>query len=145
MRWAECRTLYTGLYKELDALRLCPPEIKCMFHQIPLLPADKPVLSFIWRDMKRIEEPDIYEWQVLPFNITCSPCCAIYAFQWHIQDTSESHHFVDCVEQSFYAKKLSCSIHSKEEAKDLTDGLQQLLHTGGTEIRQWVSNITAII
>ncbi|XP_035990660.1 uncharacterized protein LOC118562391 [Fundulus heteroclitus] len=31
--------------------------------------------------------------------------------------------------------------HSKEEAKDLVDGLSQLLITGGFEMRQWASNI----
>lgn len=48
-------------------------DIKGMFHQIRLLPADKPVLRFIWRNMEREQEPSIYEWQVLPFGTTCSP------------------------------------------------------------------------
>lgn len=54
-------------------------DIRGMFHQILLLPADKLVRRFIWQDMQRTEEPRIYEWQVLPFGTTCSPCCAIYA------------------------------------------------------------------
>ncbi|KAI7812616.1 hypothetical protein IRJ41_005718 [Triplophysa rosa] len=54
-------------------------DIKGMFHQVRLLPGDKSVLRFIWRDMCREAEPDIYEWQVLPFGTTCSPCCAIYS------------------------------------------------------------------
>ncbi|KAG7464321.1 hypothetical protein JOB18_015372 [Solea senegalensis] len=45
-------------------------DTKGMFHQIRLLPADKPVLHFIWRNMKKTEEPKIYEWQVLPFGTT---------------------------------------------------------------------------
>lgn len=56
-------------------------DIKGLFHQICLLPADKPVLRFIWRNMEREKEPTIYEWQVLPFETTCSPCCAIYSLQ----------------------------------------------------------------
>ncbi|XP_058508983.1 uncharacterized protein LOC131475122 [Solea solea] len=121
-------------------------DIKGMFHQIRLLPADKPVLRFIWRDMKKTEEPKIYEWQVLPFGTTCSPCCAIYALQRHAQDTGESDsHLVDCVGQSFYVDNCLRSTHSKEEAKDLVDGLRQLLHTGGFEIRQWASNTPEVI
>ena len=64
-------------------------DIKSMFHQIRLLPTDQPLLRFLWRDMKRELEPTIYEWQVLPFGTTCSPCCAIYALQHHIQDQGE--------------------------------------------------------
>lgn len=45
-----------------------------MFHQVRLLPEDKPLLRFLWRDLKREEPPSIYEWQVLPFGTTCSPC-----------------------------------------------------------------------
>lgn len=120
-------------------------DIKGMFHQIRLLSANKPVLRFIWREMKRTEEPKIYEWQVLPFGTTCSPCCAIYALQRHIQDTSESNHLIDCVEQSFFVDNCLHSTHSKEEAKDLVDGLRQLLHTGGFEIRQWASNVPTVI
>ncbi len=122
-------------------------DIKGMFHQICLLPADKPVLRFIWRDMKRTEEPKIYEWQVLPFGTTCSPCCAIYALQRHVQHTSESsNHLVDFVEQSFYGDVFCLrSTHSKEEAKELVDDLRQLLNIGGFEIRQWASNVPTVI
>lgn len=119
-------------------------DIKGMFHQIRLLPADKPVLRFIWRD-RRTEGPKIYEWQVLPFGTTCSPCCAIYALQRHTQDTSESPHLLDCVKQSFYVDSCLRSTHSEEEAKDLVDGLRQLLHSRGFEICQYASNVPAVI
>ncbi|KAL4007047.1 ATP-binding cassette, subfamily C (CFTR/MRP), member 12 [Sarotherodon galilaeus] len=121
-------------------------DIKGMFHQIRLLPADKPVMRFLWRDMKRNEEPKIYEWQVLPFGTTCSPCCAIYALQQHVRDTCRSNHdLVHCVEQSFYVDNCLRSSHSQEEAKVLVDSLRQLLQTRGFEIRQWASNIPAVI
>lgn len=38
-------------------------DIKGMFHQVCLLPEDKPLLRFIWR-YKRDKPPDIYEGQV---------------------------------------------------------------------------------
>lgn len=49
------------------------------------------------------------------------------------------------VDQSFYVDNCLGSTHSKEEAKDLIDGLRQLLDTGGFEIRQWASNVPVII
>lgn len=49
-------------------------DIKAMFHQVRLLPADKLLLRFIWRDIKQDEKPLVPKWQVLPFGTTCSPC-----------------------------------------------------------------------
>lgn len=64
-------------------------DIKGMFHQVCLLPEDRPLLQFVWRDMKREESPDVFEWQVLPFGTTCSQCCATFAFQRHVTKNSE--------------------------------------------------------
>ena len=61
-------------------------DIRAMFHQIRLLPEDRSLVRFLWRDMDRDRPPDIYEWRVLPFGTVCSPCCAIYAVQRHIRD-----------------------------------------------------------
>lgn len=53
-------------------------DIRGMFHQVRLLPEDRPLLSFIWRDLRCENCPDVYEWQVFPFGTTSSPCCAIF-------------------------------------------------------------------
>lgn len=59
-----------------------------MFHQVRLLPDDMPSLRFLWRDLKPEQLPDVYQWQVLPFGTTCSPCRATYALQRHVVDHS---------------------------------------------------------
>ncbi|KAK0149995.1 hypothetical protein N1851_009229 [Merluccius polli] len=64
-------------------------DIRGMFHQVRLLPEDQPLLRFLWRDGEKEHSPDVYEWRVLPFGTTCSPCCATYALQRHVQDHSE--------------------------------------------------------
>lgn len=64
-------------------------DIRGMFHQIRLLPEDRPLLQFLWRDLKTKEPPNVYEWQVLPFGTTYSPCCAIFALQKHVPDHSQ--------------------------------------------------------
>lgn len=60
-------------------------DIKSMFHQIRLLPDDRPLLRFLWRHLDREARPGVYEWQVLPFSTTSSPCCAICVVQAHAQ------------------------------------------------------------
>lgn len=61
-------------------------DIKAMFPQVRLLPEDRPLLRFLWRDLKVDEPPKVFEWQVLPFGTTCSPCCATYALQRHVTE-----------------------------------------------------------
>lgn len=86
-------------------------DIKGMFHQVRLLPEDHPLMRFLWHDLKRDTQPDVFEWQVLPFGTTCSRCCAIYALQPHVHDHSQDgedvrqavdgHFYIDNWLQSF--------------------------------------------
>lgn len=39
-------------------------DIKAMFHQVCLLPEDKPILRFVWLDLCRDVPPVVYEWQL---------------------------------------------------------------------------------
>ncbi len=120
-------------------------DIKGMFHQVRLLPGDKSVLRFLWRDMCREAEPEINEWQVLPFGTTCSPYCAIHALQYHVQGHKDDiTDLVDIVEHSFYVDNCLHSVPTTSEAKAIVDGLCQLLSKGGFEIRQWACNVPSV-
>ncbi|KAK7891694.1 hypothetical protein WMY93_023657 [Mugilogobius chulae] len=94
-------------------------DIRGMFHQVRLLPEDCPLLRFLWRDLQFQKPPKIYEWRVLPFGTTCSPCCAIFALQ---------KHFV-----------------IRTGGSALVDKLQSHLADGGFELRQWASNRPSVI
>ncbi|XP_026094149.1 uncharacterized protein LOC113066497 [Carassius auratus] len=116
-------------------------DIKGMFHQIRLLPEDRPLLRFLWRDLNPQDPPNIYEWQVLPFGTTCSPCCAIFALQKHILDHSQPGEDVrHAVLKSFYVDNFLQSFTSVEAGKGLVDKLRSLLAEGGFDLRQWSSN-----
>ena len=113
-------------------------DIKAMFHQVRLLPEDRPLLRFVWRDLKKDMPPDIYEWQVLPFGTTCSPCCATFALQRHVIDNSSPDEDVRfSVERCFYVDNFLQSLPSVEDARQLVDKLRALLSSAGFEIRQW--------
>ncbi|KAK7915538.1 hypothetical protein WMY93_011299 [Mugilogobius chulae] len=103
------------------AVAVCS-DIKGMFHQVRLLPEDKTLLCFLWRNLQTEKPPSIYVWQVLPFGTTCSPCCATFALQKHVFDHSQEEH------------------PTAEEAKHLVDKLKALLAAGGFDLRQWASN-----
>ncbi|XP_067308995.1 uncharacterized protein [Pseudorasbora parva] len=117
-------------------------DIRGMFHQVRLLPEDKPLLRFIWRNMRREDSPDIYEWQVLPFGTTCSPCCATFALQTHVRSQQPGNEEVlQSIERSFYVDNCLQSLATAMEAKQLIDKMIPLLASGGFEIRQWASNV----
>ncbi|XP_051791369.1 uncharacterized protein LOC127529975 [Erpetoichthys calabaricus] len=121
-------------------------DIRGMFHQIRLLPEDKPLLRFVWRNLESSISPLIYEWQVLPFGTTCSPCCAIFALQRHVMDNTESGDEIrSLVERNFYVDNYLQSLPSTPRAKQLIDKLRDLLSNGGFDLRQWTSNFPKIL
>ncbi|KAL3979043.1 ATP-binding cassette, subfamily B (MDR/TAP), member 9 [Sarotherodon galilaeus] len=121
-------------------------DIKGMFHQVRLLDEDKPFLCFLWRDMKVDEKPTIYQWQVLPFGTTCSPCCATFALQEHVKKHTEPGEDARLsIERNFYVDNCLQSLPSEGQAKKLVDRLQSLLLEGGFELRQWASNVHTVI
>lgn len=121
-------------------------DIKAMFHQVHLLTEDKPLLRFLWRDLKSESPPEVYEWQVLPFGTACSPCCVTFALQTHVCSHSGPEEDVrQAVERCFYVDNCLLSITSEEKAQYLVDKLRELLALGGSEIRQWASNVTSVV
>ncbi|XP_077361589.1 uncharacterized protein LOC144006560 [Festucalex cinctus] len=121
-------------------------DIKGMFHQVRLLPEDRALLRFVWRDFSQGEPPAVYEWQVLPFGTTCSPCCATFALQRHVYDNSQPEEDVRIsIERNFYVDNCLQSIPTVAEGKQLVDKLRALLASAGFELRQWASNEPEVI
>lgn len=121
-------------------------DIKGMFHQVRLLPEDRALLRFVWRDSTREEPPALYEWQVLPFGTTCSPCCATFALQRHDIDNSQPDEEVRfSVERCFYVDNCLQGVPTVVEAKHLVDKLRALLASAGFDLRQWASNEPEVI
>ncbi|KAK5870470.1 hypothetical protein PBY51_003412 [Eleginops maclovinus] len=101
---------------------------QAMFHQVPLLPEHRPLLRFVWRNLQREEKPDVYQWHVLPFGTTCSPCCATFVLQKHIKDHAEGNEdILQSIEQSFYVDNCLQSLSTPESAKLLVNKMRQCL------------------
>ena len=121
-------------------------DIKGMFHQVRLLPDDRPLLRFLWRDLKVDEPPRVFEWEVLPFGTTCSPCCATYALQRHATDHSQPEDIVRfSVDHCFYVDNCLHSVRTPEEAKQLVERLRELLSSAGFNLRQWACNEPSVL
>lgn len=116
-----------------------------MFHQVRLLPEDQPYLRFLWR-ITNTEPPDVYQWLVLPFGTVSSPCCATFALQTHVTNSSKPNGDVQtAVERCFYVDNWLQSLPSVEQAKPQADKLRGLLAEGGIELRQWASSHQKVI
>lgn len=117
-------------------------DIKGMFHQICLLPEDKPLLRFLWRNMQRENPVNVYEWQVLPFGT----CCATLAVLKHVCDHTLPDEDVHLsLERHIYVDNFLQSVPSTDKATELVNKLQALLSSGGFELRQWASNIPSVV
>ncbi|XP_067674964.1 uncharacterized protein [Haliotis asinina] len=96
--------------------------------------------------MDQTVPPNIYEWQVLPFGTTCSPCCAIYALQTHSHGHKEENPDVyRSVATAFYVDNCLDSVPTAAEAKELVHDMSALLDKGGFHLRQWISNIPSVV
>lgn len=91
-------------------------------------------------------EPSIYEWQVSPFGTTCSPCCAIFTLQHHVQGCRGGlAELGDIVENSFYmiyriyVDNCLYSTPNPDDAKRVVDGLHQLLASNVPSMIQHLS------
>ena len=116
-------------------------DIKGMFHQVRLLEEDKPLLRFLWRDNPNDGHPSIYQWQVLPFGTTCSPCCAIFALQQHVSEDPDAEEDVRySIERCFYVDNCLQSVATEEKARTIIIKLRTLLSRGGFDLRQWASS-----
>ncbi|XP_014876949.1 uncharacterized protein LOC106939156 [Poecilia latipinna] len=121
-------------------------DIRAMFHQIHLLPEDRSLLRFIWRDLHCEDPPEVYEWQVLPFGTTSSPCCAIFALQQHARNHQDNQpEVLQSVQQSFYVDNCLESFPTISTARERVDQLRTVLAEGGFDLRQWASNQPAVV
>lgn len=121
-------------------------DIKGMFHQVRLLPKDKPFLRFIWRDLQSENPPDVYEWQVLPFGTTSSPCCAIFALQYHAHSAEDRYPGLQqIISQSFYVDNCLTSFPTIPEAKQAINQLHSMLAEEGFDLRQWANSHPAVV
>lgn len=121
-------------------------DIRVMFHQVRLLPEDRPLLRFVWRNLQREKQPEIYQWQVLPFGTTSSPYSATFALQKHVKESAAGNEDVlQSIEHSFYVDSCLQSLPTAESAKLLVDKLRRCLAAGGFEIRQWASNFSSVV
>ena len=95
-------------------------DISQMYHQLLLLPEDRPLLHrFLWRDLDQSKEPEVYEFLRFIFGGQYCPFCAQYTWQTHA-DTHKCQFPLAAVavEKHCYMDDLMPSLPTMEEAKE---------------------------
>ena len=102
--------------------------VRAVFHQVCLLPEERPSLHFLWHNLKRDNLPDVYKWQVLCFGTTCSHCCAPFALQTHVHNSKGGNEdVVNSVTTRLYVENCLASLPTPLQVKQLIDKMRCVL------------------
>ncbi|XP_028410464.1 uncharacterized protein LOC114533078 [Dendronephthya gigantea] len=121
-------------------------DISQMFLQVGLAEKDRPFHLFLWRDLNKEREPEIYEFQRLPFGNTYSPFCAQYVLHSHAEKNKD--HFpkaADTVDNAMYVDDVLDSCETVQGAITLRQQTSELVSGAGFNLRKWMSNQADVI
>ena len=106
---------------------------------IPL--EDQHVHRFLWREMKTDREPDTYVKTVLTFRNKPAPAMAQIAMRKTIEEgESLSPHAAKKLTNNSYMDDILNSVHTVQQAQELTTGIDNVLEKGGFKVKEWQSN-----
>ncbi|XP_037051788.1 uncharacterized protein LOC119085478 [Bradysia coprophila] len=116
-------------------------DIKEMFHQVLVCPADQDSQRFLWRDGDINRNPDVYVMNVMTFGSSCSPSIAQWVKNKNASDFKEQFpRAYDAITRSHYVDDLIDNTHTEEEAVQLIQDVQFIHRHAGFEMRNFASN-----
>ena len=119
-----------------------------MYHQLMLLPEDRPLHRFLWRDLDQSKEPEVYEFLRFIFGGCYCPFCVQYAWQKHADTHKDEFPLAaSAVRNHCYMDDLMPSLPTTEEAKQTRQQLSKLGEKAGKgfHIRKWLSNRVEVL
>ena len=108
-------------------------DISKLYHRILIPLEDQRVHRFLWREMKTDREPDTYVKTVLTFRDKPAPAMAQIALRKTAEEgESLSSHAAKTLKNNSYMDDFLDSVHTLQEAQDLTTGIDNVLEKGGS-------------
>lgn len=104
-----------------------------MYHQIALLPEDRPPHKFLWRDLDTSNEPEVYEFLRYVFGVCYGPFCAQYVWQKHADD---KYPLAAAIVNNCYMDDLMPSLETVEEVKGVQRQFSEVGDKAGFHIRK---------
>ena len=116
-------------------------DISEMYMQIEIAKEDRSMLRFLWRDENQRGDPDIYEFQRLPFGVNVAPFVAQYVAQENAKlHGQEFPRAAETVLKSTYMDDSMDSVPSVEAGVKLHGELVKLWEKAGMKAHKWITN-----
>jgi hypothetical protein len=116
-------------------------DIAKMYHMIGITPPDQHVHRFLWRSFETDRKPDTYVKTVLTFGDRPSPTMAITAMHKTAELNKESQPAAaEAIINNAYVDDICDSVCSTDEANNLTTDIDEVLHSGGFHVKNWIKN-----
>lgn len=116
-------------------------DISKMYHQVMIPETDKHVHRFLWRSYEA-REPDVYVKEVVTFGDKPAPAMALTALRKTAAEGAAQYpDAANSLTKDSYMDDICTSVHTIQEARDLTRDMDNLLKKGGFKVKGWCSNI----
>ena len=116
-------------------------DISKMHHRILIPLEDQHVNRFLWREMKTDREPDTYVKTILTFGDKPAPAMAQIVLRKTAEEgESLNPHAPKTLKNNSYMDDILDSVHTVQEAQELTTGIDKVLEKGGFKVKEWQSN-----
>ena len=116
-------------------------DISKMYHRILIPERDQHVHRFLWRNLEKDKEPDVYVKTVLTFGDKPAPAMAQIALRKTAEESKEvKPEVAKVLTENVYMDDICESVDTVEEAKKLADDIDIVLKNGGFQVKEWISN-----
>ncbi|XP_049300487.1 uncharacterized protein LOC125774271 [Anopheles funestus] len=139
--------LVAVLYKFREFRVAVTGDIREMFFQVRMKPADQRSQLFFWDDGSSPNRPpNIYAVSVMTFGAACSPGSAHYVKNINADRFAERFpRASQCIKYEHYVDDMLSSVETEEEAVTLAEDVKHVHAQGGFEIRNWLSNSREVV
>lgn len=120
-------------------------DIARMYRQIRMNESDAEYQRIVWREDETEPIRD-YKLTTVTFGTTSAPYWAIKTIQRNADDERDNFPVAaEAAKKDFYVDDFYAGADTQQEAIELRTQITDMLHTGGFQIRKWISNDEAIL
>ncbi len=116
-------------------------DISKMYHQVLIPQRDQQVHRFLWRNLDTTRPPDTYVKTVLTFGDKPASEMAQIALRKTAEEgASENERAAAVIKDNSYMDDICDSVHTVDDARQLTEEIDNILENGRFKIKEWLSN-----